>query len=518
MHIHELSATDLLGRLSAGELTSVAIVEALAARRAEVDGKINAFVHTRDEALREAEAADESRARGDALGPLHGLPMTIKDNIDVSGTDSTMGVQSRRGHPALRDAVLVEQLVDCGAIVIGKTNTPQLLLAQETENALFGTTNNPWNLERTPGGSSGGEAAAIASGMSPLGIGTDIGGSIRIPSHFSGVVGFKPTLDRWSNRGSQGAIMGQELVRSQIGCMARTTADAQLLWSALDPSWQAARDPQVAPLPAADPAQVAVEGLTIGYFDDDPFLQPVASLRRAVARAKEALEAAGATLVPHRPVPSDEVIFLWLAAITADGGRTIDERLAGERISPQLRPSLIMLRLPAVARKAASLLAKQLGEARVSRLLGTLGAKRVDELWKLTERRTALRREEFDGWRRAKLDALICPPHVVPALGHRESGDFTMSVGSEFRWTLLNFPAGIVPITTVEQSDIGHHAEPGDRVEKKVVSIDERSAGLPVGVQVVARPHQEERLLAVMAAIEEQVRGDEGYPTTPVTP
>jgi fatty acid amide hydrolase len=517
MGIHELTATDLLRHLDAGELSSSEIVEALDQRRRDVDPKINAIVVCREQAMAEAKAADEARARGDELGPLHGLPITIKENIDLEGTDSTLGLQSRRGQPSSRDAVLAEQLRRKGAIVIAKTNVPQLLLAQETENALFGVTNNPWNTGRVPGGSSGGEGAAVASGMSPLGIGTDIGGSIRIPAHFCGVVGFKPTLDRWSNRGSNTAIKGQELVRSQIGCLTRSVADASMLWRALDPIEMSVHDPLVAPVPATDPNDIDLEGLTIGYVEGDSFLEPVASIKRGLDRAREVLEAAGAKLVPHTPVPTDEVVFVWLGAISADGGRTIGKMLEGEPISPQLKPSLTLLKLPSPLRRVAGRLVQRLGEDRVSRLLATLGEKTVDQVWQLTQRRTELRNTEFDSWRQAGIDALICPPHVVPALGHRESGDFAMSLGSEFRWTLVNFPAGVVPVTTARSAEVGRY-EQKDRVERKVASIDKRSVGLPVGVQVVAPPYMEHVLLRVMQAIEDGVRDDDGYPATPIDP
>lgn len=518
MEIHELTASELLARLESGTLRSADAVDALIGRRKAIDPKVNAFVHQRDEeARREAETADRARQSGANRGPLHGLPITVKENIDLAGTDSTLGLAARRGQPAQRDAVLVAQLRKAGAIVLGKTNVPQLLLAQETENALFGVTNNPWNVERVPGGSSGGEAAAVAAGMSPLGIGTDIGGSIRIPAHFCGVVGFKPTLDRWSNRGSTSAILGQELVRSQIGCLSRSVGDATLLWGALDPAEQNRTDPLVSPLAAPDPGSVRLEGLTIGWFDDDEFLMPVRSLRRAVNRVKEALEASGAKLVRHAPVPTDEVIFLWLGALAADGGRSMDKRLAGEAISPQLKPSRTLLKLPPTLRKLASSVALRLGEARIARLLSTLGERTVDELWAQTYKRTELRLREFDQWCALGLDALVCPPHVVPALGHRQSGDFVMSVGSEFRWTLLNFPAGVLPVTRARTGEIGEYPA-ADRVEKKVRAIDAASVGLPIGVQVVARPFQEHVLLAVMAAIEAHVRSDPDFPATPVTP
>ena len=518
MPIHELTATELSRHLASGELTSVAIVEALAKRRREVDSKLNAVILWRDEAMAEAKAADEARARGDALGPLHGLPITIKENLELAGTDTTLGLLARRGTPSPQNGVLVQQLRDKGAIILGKTNVPQLLLAQETENAIYGTTNNPWNTARVPGGSSGGESAAIAAGIAPFGIGTDIGGSIRIPAHFCGLVGFKPTLDRWSNRGSIGPIKGQELVRSQIGCLSRHTDDVALLWRALDPIEQGLSDPLVAPVPATEPAEVDVSALTIGFVEGDPFFEPTASIRRVMKRARKALEDAGAKVVMHRPVSSGDVIYLWLSAISADGGRSIDSALAGEAPSPQVKPSRQILGLPRIARRSLSAVIGLFGQNRASKLLDTLGEKRVDEVWQLTQERTELRLREFDSWRQQGIDAIICPPHVTPALSHRESGDFALSLGSMMRWTLLNFPAGIVPVSTVTRADTSAQEATGDLIEKKAAQIAKDSLGLPVGVQVVAPPYMEHVLLSVMSSIEQAVRGDDGFPATPIDP
>jgi fatty acid amide hydrolase len=160
------------------------------------------------------------------------------------------------------------------------------------------------------------------------------------------------------------------------------------------------------------------------------------------------------------------------------------------------------------------------GERRLSRLLQILGEKPVDAYWDLTRQRTALRWAEFDGWNQTGLDAVICPPHVVPALPHRWSGDFTLSLSYAFRWSFLNFPAGIVPVTRVTPAEAAPDGAPGkrDRVEKKRADIEAGSAGLPVGVQVVARPWQEDRVLRLMGLVEAHARQLDGYPHTPVTP
>jgi fatty acid amide hydrolase len=520
MSIHTLTATQMLAQLDAGELSSEEIVRALNERIQSLDPGLKCFVHKRPtDLLAEARAADEARRRGDVKGPLHGLPMTVKDNIDLAGTDATLGMKARQNRPALRDAPVVQLLKEAGALILGKTNNPQLLLAQETENAIWGTTVNPWNRARVPGGSSGGEAAAIAAGLSPCGIGTDIGGSIRIPAHFCGVAGLKPTLDRWSNRGSNTAVAGQDVVRAQMGPIARSTQDLGLLLRAVEPSRLCRLDPAVPPLALGDPDAVSLKGLRVGCFTDDGFLTPTPSIQRAVREARETLEAAGATVVDYAPPAPHALIYLWLGAITADGGRTIDQQLQGETISPQLKPSRVLMKLPSVARKAASLVLGQLGEDRLAKLMDCLGEKRVDDIWRLTAERTTLRLAEFDAWNAAELDAVICPPHVVPAMGHRESGDFTLSLSYAFRWTLLNFPAGVVPVTRVRASETAAEARTGsDKVEKKVAAIGAMSEGLPLGVQVVARPYREDVVLALMEAIEADARTREGYPTTPVDP
>jgi fatty acid amide hydrolase len=517
MEPHRLSVVEALRMIRSGELTSEALVLALDERIRRLDPRLRCFVHRdRDATLAAAREADAAVRRGGPLPPLHGLPMTVKDNLDVAGTDSTLGLAARRHAPAAEDAPVVAALRRAGAIVLGKTNVPQLLLAQETENAVFGVTRNPWNLDRVPGGSSGGEAAALAAGLSLAGIGTDIGGSIRIPAHFCGVAGLKPTLDRWSNRGSQTGVPGQELVRSQVGPLARSAADLAALWRAVDPVAQAAADPAVPPLPAGDPAAVRLEGLRVGWFEDDGYLTPAAPLREAVAVAREALEAAGVVLVPYAPPGADRLIYLWLAAISADGGRTIDRQLAGEAISPQLRPSRTLLRLPRPVRLALAAVLERRGEGRVAELLRVLGEKRVDDLWALTQERTELRRAEVDAWHAAGIDAVLCPAHVVPALAHRASGDFTLSLSYAFRWTLLNLPAGVVPVTRVTAGPPAPAT--GDRVEQKVARVTAAGVGLPLGVQVAARPYREDVVLALLAAIERHAATRPGFPATPIDP
>lgn len=520
MKLHQLDATGLLAALAKGETSSVEIVSALIERRRAVGDKVGAIVLPLDEGARKAaESADAARRRGDSLGPLHGLPMTIKDNFEVVGTPATLGVESRRHHQSQHDAVTVAALKAAGAIVLGKTNIPQLLLVQESDNAIYGTTKNPWNLGKSPGGSSGGEGAAIATGQSPLGLGSDIGGSIRIPAHFCGIAGLKPTVDRWSTRGMLGGLDGQEVVRAAAGPMARTVRDLQLVMTALDPAWQARRDPAVLPLKIEDPSQISLRGLRIGWFADDGFMAPCPAIVRAVAQAKAILQAAGAHLVDFRPVSPEDLIYLWMAVISSDAATTLQGQLAGETVCKQLVPTLQAARLPDLLKPAVARVLALKGDARLGRLLRSLGRKPVEELWRLTAQRTQLRRSELDAWNEANVDAVICPPHVLPAMQLGTSGDLTLTLSYMFRYVMLNFPAGVVPMTRVAPSETSWQGPPPfDGIAKRCAEVVLGSAGLPVGVQVVARPYREDVTLAVMAAIEAGAKSDPTYPTTPIDP
>ena len=519
MKLHELSATTLADLMSKGETTSTEIVEALCARADETEGEVNALAHRfRTQALAAARESDEERRKGKLRGRLHGLPFTVKENVDVEGVASTLGMRARARMVARRDAVVVRAAKNAGAIVLGKGNVPQTLLSPiETTNFQWGTTKNPWDLGHAPGGSSGGEAAALASGASCLGIGTDIGGSIRLPAHFCGVSGLKPTANRWSNVGSCTAIAGQEFVRAQIGPLARSPRDVALLFTALSIEEQSRRDPAVPPLPAGDPGSVDITGLRVGYYDDDRFFTPAVPIRRAVREAVECLAKRGAEVVELAPDNAEEVTYLYFAGLSSDGTRTVKAALGDEEVIEPLKLLWRLSGLPRPARIAAAKALGMMGDHRVAGMLEVIGQKPVEDLWALTARRTALRLAELQAWARAGIDAMICPAHVTPAAPHGTSKDFTLSFCYAARYNLLDFPAGVTPVTRVRPDETTRNSV-RDRLDRRAAGIEAQGEGLPIGVQVVAKPYREEVALAVMMAIEEGVGDSEGFPRTPVDP
>ena len=247
------SARALARAIRARELSVREAVDACLARIEEVNPRLNAVVLIRgEEARREADEADAALARGEETGPLQGVPITLKDSHDTAGTVSTWGTPGRRNRIPEAHATAAGRLLEAGAILLGKTNTPEFTLSFETDNPIHGRTSNPYDTDRTPGGSSGGAAAILAAGGAALDLGTDTGGSIRLPAHFCGIAGIRPTTGRVPRTGH--AIGPGGLIDSltQVGPMARFVEDLALALPIV--SGPDGRDPYLAPVPLADPA------------------------------------------------------------------------------------------------------------------------------------------------------------------------------------------------------------------------------------------------------------------------
>jgi fatty acid amide hydrolase len=481
----------------------------------EVDRRVRAFtVVLRHEAIAAARRADEERRRGEARGPLHGLPFSVKESLDVAGQASTLGVPSRRDTLATNDSAIVRMIREAGGVIVGRTNVSQLLLFHESRNALFGQTANPWSLAHTPGGSSGGEAAALAAGMSALGVGTDIGGSIRVPAHFSGIAGLKPTLDRWPNLGANGAIAGQEVIRAQIGPMARSARDLTMLMRALDPARMSALDPRVPPVPFEDPARIDVGRLRVGHYGSDGIIPSSHAVERAVRSAAAVLRSRGAQVFEWIPPDLEDAVYGYFAALSADGGATAWAVLGKAEPDLSLKSMRTAAHLGDRARRALARAAGLAGEKRFRRMLEVMGEKSVAALWRWTHTLRSYRVRLLAAMDSAGIDVLLCPAHATPALPHGGSRDFALAGSPSMLWNLVQFPAGVVPVTRV-RPDETRRDRPRDRLEKRAAEVDRQSAGLPVGVQVVGRPWAEDVVLAVMTAIEEGL-DEQIRPRTPV--
>src|SRR3989454_93701 len=295
------SATTLARAIRAKEISSAEVVHAYLQRIEAVNPQLNAVVQLRAEAAQaEAHAADAALARGQIMGPLHGVPMTIKDSLDTAGVITTGGTTGRSTYVPTQDATVVARLPAAGAILLGKTNTPELTLAGETDNLLYGRTNNPYDVSRTPGGSSGGAGAILAAGGSVLDIGSDTGGSIRLPAHFCGIAGIKPTSGRVPRTGHIVPFgMGAVDALTQLGPLARYIADLSLILPIIAGiDW---RDPAIVPMPLGDPKAISIQGLRVAMHTDNGIMAPTPETAAAVRAAAVALAEAGARGEEDRP-------------------------------------------------------------------------------------------------------------------------------------------------------------------------------------------------------------------------
>jgi amidase len=314
-----LPAVSMAEQIRRKKISPAELVDAHLAQIEKLNPRLNAFVQIDAErARRAAHDAEVAVMQGKPLGPLHGVPISIKSSLDVAGMRCEAGTRLRAGLVATQDAPLVARLKNAGAIVLGVTNTPELLMAWESDNLLYGRTNNPWDLERTPGGSSGGEAAAIAAGMSSGGVGSDGGGSIRVPAHFSGICGLKPTPGRIPATGHFPASAGPFALIGVVGPMARTVADLKVLFEVMQ--GPDIGDTCAAPVPARWPSEDETKKLRIGYFEDDGRTPVTPETRAAVRTAVEALRSVGFQVEPFQPEGLEEARRLWHKFFVVAGG------------------------------------------------------------------------------------------------------------------------------------------------------------------------------------------------------
>ena len=458
-----LPAVTLAELIRQRKLSPVELVEAHLMRIENLNPRLNAFVQVNTEGARmQAQAATKALTDGENLGLLHGVPITIKSSIEVAGMRHEAGTKLRAGVVAMKDAPLVKRLRDAGAIILGTTNTPELLMAWETDNLLYGRTNNPWDLSRTPGGSSGGEAAAIAAGCSAGGAGSDGGGSIRVPAHFSGICGLKPTPGRIPSTGHFPTSVGPFALLGVVGPMARTVADLEVLFEVMQGPDDG--DTLAAPVPVRWPSRDELKQLRVGFFEDDGRTPVTEETRQAVVSAAERLRRAGYKVERFQPSELEQARQLWWQFFGVAGGMLLGPMTKGreEELSPILR--------------------------QFSKMAETSPRHTAQSLLDTWIMRDVLRFEIFAQMR--DFPVLLCPVAAIPAFRHGERSwqidgkrvEY-LDAWSYAEWfNLLGMPAAVVPIGQTRE-------------------------GLPIGVQIAGRPWQEEVVLRVAEAVERESGG-----------
>ncbi|MGD2115278.1 MAG: amidase family protein [Acidobacteriota bacterium] len=531
--IPRMGAARIARAIADGELSAAEAADACIARIEEVNPRLNAVVFERfEEARREAAEADRLRAGGASLGPLHGVPMTIKESLFLEGTPTTGGLPARRGHRADRSSPLVALLREAGAVVLGKTNVPELLLYLEADNPLHGRTLHPERDDRSPGGSSGGEAAIVGAGASPLGVGTDLGGSVRIPSHVCGIHGLMPTAGRLTMAGTFdiGLFPGQRTILAVPGPMARRVEDLTLAMEVMLSGGPRSVDPPFPRVPLGDPGAVRIDRLRVAWFEDDGFFRPAPALRRAVREAAGALADRGAVVEEWTPPDVRRAMDLYFGILSADGAAWARDLLRSEgRHDRRIRDLARLAGMPGFLRGMLAAVLALAGQRRTAERARSVGARSAASLWRLVHEREAYRNRVFGelGWiphageRTRAYDLLLCPPSPHPALTHGASYFLTGVSSPSMLFNLLGVPAGVVAATRVRAGE-EHDRRRGrgpfeDRVERAARQVEQGSFGLPVGVQVVARPWREDLVLAGMGALEEFFGSGPDYPLRTTT-
>lgn len=471
--VHELSA-----KIRSGEITSREAVGALIAHIRQYNPAFNAIVHINEkEALEKADEADRAMVLGKSNGLLHGIPVTIKDTYCVKGMPATAGHLPLKNHIPVDDAVLVRLLKDEGAIILGKTNTATLAMDMQTNNALFGSTNNPWDVTRTPAGSSGGCATALATGMTPLSFGSDLAGSIRVPAAFCGVYGFKPTHGVLSLEGHIPPLPGDiNGIRTMAvpGPMARSIADLQLALTVLSRSNP--YDRYVAPL-APDPGNAGeIKGLRIAWTDHFGDVPVSTEIRKKLQEYVTTLTRAGAIVEKAGPPAMDynEVWELWGRFVGMQNGYEMSDfkRWIGDLFTRKKVRNIPMHR-------------KVVGPISVGKMMKALElqSKYVTMIDNFLS--------EYDAW--------ICPVASTTAFRHHACsshlGDFK----------IYDTPLGIdgrqVPYYVATQSCTTIFSVTNSPVLSMPIGLGE--SGLPVNIQVAGRRHHDFRLLRVAALLDQ---------------
>jgi Asp-tRNA(Asn)/Glu-tRNA(Gln) amidotransferase A subunit family amidase len=455
------TATELARLVRTGQTSPVELVTATLERIQALSPALNAYVGVDWERALDAARTAERKARsGEALGPLHGVPVSIKSSMAVRGLPWETGSRFREGVTGDVDATLVSRLRSAGAIVVGVTNVAEQLMAWETDNALYGQTRSPWALDRTPGGSSGGEAAAIAAGLSAGGVGSDGGGSIRVPAHFSGICGLKPTPGRVPATGHFPPCAGPFALTGVVGPMARTVDDVETLLEVM--AGPDIGDPNGHPVPFA-PMRSLPSGTRVGVFEDDGELPVTAETREAVRQAARWLAAAGCEVEPFRPDGLEEARVLWWE-IFGRASRLILEPMVEGR-EAEVHPNLV--EFLDWTRRTPKLTAERLLEVEILRDL--LKSRVLAQM--------------------ARYPLLLCPVAPIPAFRHGER-----------TWTIEG--------KTVHYLDAWRYTAWFNLLQNPgmAVPVLQTAEGLPVGVQLVAAPWQEALTLAA-ARVVEQSRG-----------
>ncbi|CAG7817001.1 unnamed protein product [Allacma fusca] len=495
--IVNLSFDDLVERLQRRNLTSTEVLEAFISKALSVTNEFNCITEFIPNAIK---CADELDKLPKVKGPLHGVPICVKDDHHIEGMDSTVGYAKNLYKPKNETSVIVQVLQNAGAVPFCKTNLPQTVFTISSDNPIFGTTLNHLNTKLSPGGSSSGTGCLVGAGGAHFGTGSDIAGSLRIPSHFSGISTLRPTIGRMSGRGITQCLeecAGYIGVSGIMASKAKTLANIYeiLLTDAI----QNKMDPLTLPIPWNSKLFHSTEPLRIGYFTSLPYFPTMGDTPETILKAKDALESIGHTVVPFELPNSFDIIEVYTALADADGGNQNYKKLRNDAVSFVAQKYM-------EGRSILGFLSQKLSSIFVRRSVrnfkGNVAAQRSEVLWEYLNRQRAIKHDVLDRMKKLNLDLILAPAFPYPASTIEDTETLINGCVYTCTWNLVDFPAGITPFGTETCTKIDSYDDQGDfylKLAKKGIKL---ANGMPIGVQVVGKPHHEEQVLRILAELE----------------
>lgn len=489
-------------------------------------GKVAVKAHEKTNCVTEVLISDAEKWVKDGSinlkGPLAGIPVSLKDSIEVGGYDTTIGISSLTGNAKPVDGGHVRLLKDAGAVPYVKTNIPITLLSFESTNDVWGRSTNPYNPKYTPGGSTGGEGAILALG-GRIGIGSDVAGSVRCPAHFSGIYSLKCSTGRWPKAGVSTPMPGQDGVPSVLSPMTRTLNDLTYFTRSIVQMQPWKYDYGCHPLAwrsEIEKEYTEKKKLRIGIMRTDGVIDPSPACKRALEITEAALRSAGHEIIEISPPSPYEGLCLASILLNHDGVRTATDKMRwGEWNDRGVAQLLFYMNLPRPVKYLHYLWVKYVRRDPIwAGLIRGWNPKSAYEVWGLNAKREAYRTRWFDWWNSVNVDFILAPPNATPAVPHEGMHDAVSSCGYTFLFNLLDYSAGVLPVThvdrTKDQLPAGFNYKKLNGVAQGAYKLYDADAmhGLPVGVQVIGRRLEEEKVLALMKRVEDALGEDKFTP------
>ncbi|KAJ7121254.1 amidase [Mycena crocata] len=518
---HEIVANIERGVWTASQVLEAFIAQSLIAQSATNCVTEVLFEHARKRAR---DLDTEFGKTGRLTGPLHGVPISVKDQYNIEGYDTTIGFTACANKPVDFTADFVQSMLDAGAVPFLKTNVPQTMYAYECSNPLWGRTSNPYNNNYSSGGSSGGEACMLALDAAVIGLGSDIGGSLRIPASYCGIYSLKPGFGRISDYGAMESFPGFEGIKSCGGPMARCVGDVELACRVSFGARGVYGD--FPPVPFRD--VTLPKKLRFGYYYlSDGIIKASPASSRAVKETIAALKAAGHECIELDQNLTPEIMKIYLSLTSADGYKTLLKGVGSDPLDESLSVLTMGPKVPQFIRSmAAGAIDNYVGDKVMSDILRLSGTRSVQDFHAAVVRRNEMKQRFYrQFWEKYDLDGIITYVHATPQTLHGGSKMLSMLSSNTLTYNLVDSPVGVVPVTRVNAATDGLTDEwtkgPGhgssmcesELYTKGVTPLYDPVAmhGMPIGVQIVGKLWEDEKVLAMMRVVDDALGKERGF-------